>query len=254
MTRQQLVIPYNIAEAAIKQNRVNQISTYFVLSSLYEGRVIVNFPMRLKEISSINGTTKRTLKSHVNQLIQDGLAVVEGKNLRLFGKEKLCEFFNVDNRTWYYKHVFDLQYNNLGVKLLLRALSIKENTIKQRHLIEDRKSKLKAKKSVKSIPPKNTEPSGDEPFVNPKNDKVEIGQRGIAKLYNLKWASSGHYHLKKLNDYGFVKVTPTDSKFICYGDRFSLRALRDLNPKGAYFRSNQGVIFQRQCNKISFTF
>lgn len=248
MKRKQLIIPYNVAEAAIKRNRINQISTYFVLSSLYEGRVIKSFPTRLKEIASINGTTKRTLKSHVNQLIEDGLAIMENNNLRLFGKAKLCKVFNVENNTYYYKHIFDVQYNNLGVKLLLRALSIKENTIKQAYHIKDRNY------LVKSKPSNIVQPSGVELFVNPKSDKVQIGQKGIAKLYNLKWASSGHYHLKKLNDYGFVKVTPTESKFVTLGDRLTLMTLRELNPKAAFFRSNKGVIYQRQCNKITFNF
>ncbi len=103
---------------------------------MYEGSIIFNFFDRLKEISEYTGLTKKTLKKHVNQLIEDKVVSMNGKHLVLVGKEKLKELFGLFDQKYFFKVTFSRSHKSKDIKDWLRLLVIEENKTKQYYALK----------------------------------------------------------------------------------------------------------------------
>ena len=114
---------------------------------MYESSSIHRFYSRLKDVASYVGISKRTLKVHVNQLLELNLVHMEGNHLVISGKVKLCEFFGVEVKSHTYKHVLTTSTKAKDIKVQIRKLVITENQAKQKHILKD-KEKNQTGKSI----------------------------------------------------------------------------------------------------------
>ena len=131
-----VVVPYNIVDKVCQRCKVNVIATFLSLKTMYKGGSIHHFYKRLKEVSSYTGQSKKTLKSHVNKLIKDGLIRKEGEHLILAEKKTLSEYFGVEVKSHSYKHVLNTSHKVKNIKSQIRKLVIAENQAKQRHALK----------------------------------------------------------------------------------------------------------------------
>lgn len=243
-----VVIPSNISSLIIQKGRLNSVSTYFSLRTMYEGSVIFNFYSRLKEMSDYTGLSKKTLKKHVSQLLEDGIGRMDKDNLVLIGKEKLLEWFGITQQPHYFKEYFSKSTKSKDIKDWLRVLVIKENKTKQQYAIRYKNEKYSGKSNARL---RKLSRGGDFNSTNVSNEKIQLSQYRIAKLFGCNWSSSAGYHIRKLTKKGYIKSEQMEPRFISKGNGMCLRALRDLNPSYSYFKTQEGKIYQRRCNKLT---
>ena len=243
----EVVIPYNIVEKICQRGRINSMATFFSLKTMYEGGSIHNFYSRLKEIASYVGVTKKTLKVHVNQLIEDGLVHMEGHLLILANKKKVCEFFGVTDQSYYFKHVLTTSHKAKYIKVLIRKLVIAENQAKQKYILNE-KDNVKTGKSYPRY--RKLRRSRPSPMSMVSENRVQLSQRRYANLLGCNWASSGSYHINKLKMLDELISRPNEPVFITKGDSKMLMVLREQYPMFSFFRNSKGNIYQRRTNTI----
>lgn len=249
LKQNKIKLPKNSASIIIKNNDAGLIALYVGLKSYAIGGCITNYKNQIPALSKYLGCSERTTKNHIKKLIKENLAWVWGINLRLAAKDEIAKRYSICSEKYDEYTFFDYRTtkDEFRQKAIQDSLYVQHSIEKSNLNNEIKKKKLANGESSRY---RMIRRAVNEESFNGIDINARLSQRGIAKLYGSKYASTGQYWERKLQKRKMIEVKKQDHILIHANvTKEFYWKLVNANPEYPIIYRN-GNIYKPQCNLI----